>query len=269
MIYKDLNKKNVLITGGATGIGKATAIRFAQEGANVVINYFKSKDEAQQVKNIIRSIYASNNFNCKCLAIRADVSKIGDVEKMFQKVLKKWGRIDIVVNNAGISMESPSHQTSVKDFEKVLNTNLKGAYYCSREAIKHYLSRSDGGIILNNSSVHQIVPKPGFISYSISKGGIENLTKTLALEYADKKIRINAVAPGAIMTPLNASWKDNQEKRKKVEARIPNGRVGSPEEIASVITFLASEEASYITGQTIFVDGGLTLYGDFKTNWST
>lgn len=151
---------------------------------------------------------------------------------------------------------------------RVLLVDLIGPYLCSREAIQHFLSRGSGGIILNNSSVHQQIPKPGFISYSLAKGAIDNLTRTLALEYADKNIRVNAVAPGAILTPINP-WRDDPEARKQVEGHIPLGRAGQSEEIASVLAFLASDDASYITGQTIFVDGGLTLYPEFRTAWSS
>lgn len=157
---------------------------------------------------------------------------------------------------------------NVEDFYKVINTDLIGTYYCCREAITHFLSREGDGIILNNSSVHEVIPKPEFISYSLAKGGLENLKKMLALEYADRSIRVNAVGPGAILTPMNP-WKANQKKKKQVENHIPMKRAGKPEEIASVFAFLASSDASYITGQTIFVDGGLLLYPSFKDNWTS
>jgi glucose 1-dehydrogenase len=265
---KGLSSKNVLITGSATGIGEATAIRFAEEGANVAINYRSSKNEANEAKKAAdRSCHALEEAGCKHLLIQADISKAEEVKTMIHEVLKAWGRLDILINNAGIQKQAPSHEVSDEDLFTVLLTDLIGAYYCSREAIKHFLSQG-GGIILNNSSVHEVIPKPEFISYSMAKGGLENLTKTLALEYADKNIRVNAVGPGAVLTPINP-WKDNPTQKAKVESHIPMKRAGNPQEIASVFAFLASDEASYITGQTIFVDGGLTLYPSFKENWSS
>jgi glucose 1-dehydrogenase len=260
--------KNILITGSATGIGEATAIRFAQEGANVAINYRSSKDEAEETKKAVeRACNALEKKGCKSIIIQADISKLEDVKKMFTKVINVWSKIDILINNAGIQKQSPSHKMSDEDLFKVIYTDLIGTYYCCREAIKHFLSQN-GGIILNNSSVHEVIPKPEFIGYSMAKGGMENLTKTLALEYADKNIRVNAVGPGAILTPINP-WRDDPKKKKQVESHIPMQRAGNPEEVASVFAFLASNDASYITGQTIFVDGGLTLYPSFKENWSS
>jgi len=178
------------------------------------------------------------------------------------------GGCDILVNNAGINRQNPSHKFKTEDFDQVLGVNLRGAFLCSREALKLFLEQGTG-IILNNSSNHEISPKPEFPAYSVSKGGLGNLTRTLALEYSDRGIRVNAVGPGATVTPLNASWTENPETRKKVESHIPLGRSASAEEIAGVFAFLASDDAAYITGQTIYVDGGLTLHIDFKNNWSS
>jgi glucose 1-dehydrogenase len=144
-----------------------------------------------------------------------------------------------------------------------------GAAYCAEAAIQHFLSRPGGGVIVNTSSVHQIVPKPGYLSYSLSKGGMANLTRTLALEFADRRIRVNAVGPGAILTDMNDSWRNDPKQKAMVESHIPMGRAGEPEEMATVAAFLASDDASYVTGQTLYACGGLTLYGDFKHNWSS
>lgn len=264
-----LKNKNVLITGANSGIGAATAVRLGKEGANVAINYIGDKDDARVVEEgLNKSCQAVESGSCKTLLIEADVSKPEEVNKMFEQVLENWGRVDILINNAGIQKQAFSHEASLDDFMQVLSVDLLGPYYCSREAITHFLSREGGGCIINNSSVHQLIPKPEFISYSISKGGVENMTKTLALEYADKGIRINGVAPGAIVTPINP-WKDDPEQKAKIESHIPMKRAGTPDEIADVIAFLASDEASYITGQTIFVDGGLTLFPAFADNWSS
>ena len=188
---------------------------------------------------------------------------------MFQTTLAAFGCLDVLINNSGILWSSPSHELPSGDFDQIMSVNLRGAYLCCREAIAHFLSRKGGGVIVNNSSVHEIIPKPSYLSYSISKGGMENLTKSLALEYADRSIRVNSVGPGAIETPINAAWVDDPGRRAGVESHIPMGRVGLPEEIASVFAFLASDEASYITGQTIFACGGVTLYPEFKSDWST
>lgn len=265
-----LEGKNALVTGGPTGIGHAIAVRFAEEGANVAINYHKSVEEAEATQELVRHACQSiKESGCRDLVVQGDVSKEDDVVKMFDAVIGEWGRLDILVNNAGIQKPSASHETKMEDFDRVIAVNLRGAYLCAREALKHFLSREGGGVIINNSSVHEIIPKPKYLSYSVSKGGMENLTRTLALEYADKGIRVNAVGPGAIITPINRAWIDDPKRRAEVESHIPMGRAGNPEEIAAVFAFLASDDASYITGQTIYACGGLTLYPDFRKAWSS
>jgi glucose 1-dehydrogenase len=262
--------KKVLVTGASTGIGRAIAVRLALEGADVGINYARSKDEAEETADQVANAQRTGGHNnARQLIVQADVSKEKGVVRMFEEVLAGFGRIDVLINNAGIQKEAPSHESATEDFDKILGVNLKGAYLCSREAVKHFLSRKGGGVIVNDSSVHEIIPKPLYLSYSISKGGMQNLTKTLALEYADRGIRVNAVGPGAIVTPINRSWTDDPKRRAEVESHIPMGRVGNPEEIAAVFAFLASEEASYITGQTLFACGGLTLYPEFRLPWSS
>ncbi len=262
--------RKVLVTGASTGIGRAIAIRFGVEGADVAINYARSKGEAEKTaEQVAQAQRSGGHANAQHVIVQADVSKEADVSSMFKEVLAKFGRIDILINNAGIQKESPSDESSTEDFDKILGVNLRGAYMCSRQVIQHFLSREGGGVIVNDSSVHEIIPKPMYLSYSISKGGMENLTKTLALEYADRGIRVNAVGPGAIVTPINSSWTDDPKRRAEVESHIPMGRVGNPEEIAAVFAFLASDEASYITGQTLFACGGLTLYPEFRLPWSS
>jgi len=266
---KGLKGKNVLITGASSGIGEATVIRFGEEGANVAINYHSGGDRAKKIEESFKkSCDVIEKSGCETLLVKADVSKLSEVRKMFKEVLDSWGKIDILINNAGIQKQAPSHEMSLDDFMQVISVDLIGPYYCCREAIKHFISRKGPGIILNNSSVHQLIPKPEFISYSLAKGSIDNLTRTLALEYADKNIRVNTVAPGAILTPINP-WRKDPKAKKEVESHIPMGRAGESEEIAAVFAFLASDDASYITGQTIFVDGGLTLFPEFKTAWSS
>jgi len=267
---KRLEGKNALITGSSTGIGQAIAVRFAQEGANVAINYLKGADDPEITDTLVRrACKAIREAGCKDLIVQADVAREDHVGKMFADVIKEWGRLDILVNNAGIQKVGASHETTIEDFDKVIAVNLRGAYLCAREAIKHFLSRDGAGVIVNNSSVHQIIPKPKYLSYAISKAGMAHLTRTLALEYADRGIRVNAVGPGAIVTPINRAWIEDPKQKAEVESHIPMARAGSAEEIAGVVAFLASDDASYITGQTIYACGGLTLYPDFRRAWSS
>jgi glucose 1-dehydrogenase len=184
-------------------------------------------------------------------------------------VIDKLGGLDILVNNAGIQIPADSHELSMDAFDRVLAVNLRGAYVAARAAIRHFLALQKPGVIINISSVHQIIPKPRFLGYSVSKGGMQNLTRTLALEYAGRGIRVNAIGPGATITPINRAWVDDPEKSAEVLKHIPMGRTGTSEEMAAVTAFLASDEAAYITGQTLFVDGGLTLYPDFRVAWSS
>ena len=188
---------------------------------------------------------------------------------MFETVLSRWKRLDCLVNNAGFQRESPSEALDIETYRRIIDVNLNGAVLCAQKALAHFVARGGGGSIINCSSVHQIIPKPGYLAYSISKGGIANLTRTLALEFAGRGIRVNAVGPGAIDTPINAAWTGDPAKRGVVTSHIPLGRVGTPEEIAAVFAFLASDDASYITGQTIYACGGLTLFPEFRENWAS
>ena len=265
---KKLEGKNVLITGASSGIGQAIAIRFAKEGANVAINYRSGAEQAESTRATIRA-NRNGDSHCREIVVQADVSDEQQVKRMFDDVINAFGRIDVLVNNAGIQKPMPSHEIETADFDRVLAVNLRGPFLCAREAIRHFLSRPGGGVILNNSSVHEIIPKPKYLPYSVSKGGLENLTKSLALEYADRKIRVNAVGPGAVVTPINKAWIDNPKARHEVESHIPAGRAADADEIASVFVFLASDDASYITGQTLFACGGLTLYPEFRAAWSS
>lgn len=267
---KGLKGKNVLVTGASSGIGQAIAIRLAAEGCNIAINYRSHPEAAEDTEEMALQKACGDIDNCgvKSLLVQGDVSKEEDIINMVNAVVEKFGSLDILVNNAGIQTECPSHEIETADFDRVLTVNLRGAYLCARETIKHLLSQNRAGTIINISSVHEIIPRPMYVSYSISKGGMENLTKTLALEYANRRIRVNAVAPGATVTPINEAWTDDPEKKAIVESHIPMDRAGTAEEMAAAVAFLASDEAAYITGQTLFVDGGLTLYADFREAWS-
>lgn len=265
---KGIKGKNVLVTGATSGIGQAIAAHFATEGANVALNYRNDPEKLEGTEELIEQMCSQvKGCSGKEIRVEGDVSEEADIIRMCGEVVDKLGSLDILINNAGIQTASASHELATADFDKVISINLRGAYLCAREAIKHFLQQGNGGIIINVSSVHEIIPRPEYVSYSISKGGMENMTKTLALEYARRNIRVNAIAPGATATPIN-SWTENPQKKQEVESHIPMGRVGTSEEIAAITAFLASDDASYITGQTLFVDGGLTLYPDFEKPWS-
>jgi glucose 1-dehydrogenase len=264
-----LDGRFALITGASRGIGRAIAERFAAEGATVAINYGGSKGAAEETLQSVQAISAENGFAGRDhRIIQADVAKPEAIEAMFKDVLAGFGKLDILVNNAGIQSEYPSETYPLEEYQRIIAVNLTGALLCSQAALRHFLNRKTG-VILNCSSVHEMIPKPGYIAYSISKGGMENMTRTLALEYADRGIRVNAVAPGAVRTDMNARWVEDPKMRHDVESHIPMGRSADAGEMASVFAFLASDDASYITGQTLFACGGLTLFGDFKKNWSS
>ena len=267
-----LKGKNVLITGASSGIGQAIAVRFAKEGANIAINYRNGAEQAEETRSMARKARTHSvgkDGGGKEMVVQADVSEETQVKTMVATVVEEFGSLDVLVNNAGIQKPAPSHEIETSDFDRVLAVNLRGPFLCSREAIRHFLSRGSPGVILNNSSVHEIIPKPKYLPYSVSKGGMENLTKSLALEYAANGIRVNSVGPGAVVTPINRAWIDNPKARGEVESHIPMSRPAAADEIASVFAFLASDEACYITGQTIFACGGLTLYPEFRTAWSS
>ena len=247
-----LQGKNVLVTGGSSGIGQAIAVRFAEYGANVAIIYLRRPEEARDTQDQVQA--------CTARVRRMGVRDV---------LVGGLGGLDILVNNAGIQISRPSHELSSADFDRVVAVNLRGAFLCAREAIRHFLGEEQGGSIVNISSVHQLIPKPGYLGYSASKGAMMNLTRTLALEYAGRGIRVNGVGPGATVTPINRAWIDDPVKRAQVEEHIPMRRAGDADEMAGVTCFLASDMASYITGQTIFVDGGLTLFPSFLTPWSS
>jgi glucose 1-dehydrogenase len=271
---RGLQGKNAIVTGGSSGIGQAIALRLGQEGVNVAINYVGRVDGACETKSAIErgldSCMASMQSNgTKPIVVEADVSDEEQVSRMFDEVMSTYGGIDILINNAGIQIAGDSDQLSVDDFDRVISVNLRGSFLCARQAIRQMLDHGRPGSIVNVSSVHQIIPKPRFLGYSVSKGGMQNLTRTLALEYAARGIRVNAVAPGATLTPINRAWADDPVKRELVTRHIPMRRPAESEEMAAATAFLCSDEAAYVTGQTLFVDGGLTLYADFESTWSS
>jgi glucose 1-dehydrogenase len=267
---RGLKGKNVLVTGGTSGIGQAIAVRFAEYGANVAINYLRRPEEAADTEEKVHACVAQvQRMGVRDVLVQGDVSKEEDAVRMFEDAVDQLGGLDVLVNNAGIQISRPSHELSAEDFDRVLAVNLRGSFLCAREAIKRFLEADTPGVVINISSVHQLIPKPNYLGYSASKGGMQNLTRSLALEYASKGIRVNAIGPGATITPINRAWVDDPVKREMVESHIPMVRAGTADEMAGVTCFLASDDAAYITGQTLFVDGGLTLYADFREPWSS
>ena len=262
--------KGVLVTGGSSGIGQAIAVRFAQYGANVAINYLRRPDEASDTKQQVQAcVNQVQHEGVRDVLVQGDVSREEDVERMVSQAVSELGGLDVLINNAGIQISRHSDELSSDDFDKVLAVNIRGAFLCAREAIRHFLAEAKPGVIINVSSVHQLIPKPDYLGYSVSKGGMQNLTRTLALEYAARGIRVNAIGPGATVTPINRAWIDDPVKREMVESHIPMRRAGTADEMGAVPCFLASDNAAYITGQTIFVDGGLTLFPSFREPWSS
>jgi glucose 1-dehydrogenase len=257
-----LNSKNVVVTGSSRGIGEAIALEFAKSGYNVVINSRNDHDLIKSKDEILRKV----NGSVSIVSFPGDISQEKACTDLMRKAEEEFGMIDVLVNNAGINgPEKKIANVSSSEWDEVLDINLKGSFLCSREAIRRMLKYkqedklSHDCSIINISSVHQTTPMPLAVPYAASKGGMEMLTKTLALEVADKGIRINAIAPGAIATMMNIDVLQDENKKKQEEKKIPMHRIGEPSEIAQVAVFLASPRASYITGTTLYVDGGLTL----------
>jgi glucose 1-dehydrogenase len=267
---RGLQGKNVLVTGGTSGIGQAIAVRFAEYGANVAINYLRRAEEAADTEDQVHAcVRRVKEKGVRDVLVRGDVSDEGEVVAMVEDTVAQLGSLDVLVNNAGIQISRPSHELSARDFDKVLAVNLRGAFLCAREAIRHFLDRGTPGAIVNMSSVHQRIPKPDYLGYSVSKGGMANLTTTLALEYAGRGVRVNGIGPGATVTPINQAWVNDPTKAEQVTSHIPIPRPGTADEMAGVTCFLASDDAAYVTGQTLYVDGGLTLFADFREPWSS
>ena len=265
-----LRGKGVLVTGGTSGIGQAMAVRFAEHGADVAINYRSRPDEASETEQQVHAcVHQVRQQGVHHVLVQGDVANEDDVAGMVEHAIRELGELDVLVNNAGIQISRHSDELSSDDFDKVLAVNVRGAFLCAREVIKRFLAEGKPGVIVNVSSVHQAIPKPDYLGYSVSKGGMQNLTRTLALEYAGRGIRVNGLGPGATVTPINRAWIDDPIKREQVETHIPMRRAGTADEMAGVACFLASDDAAYITGQTIFVDGGLTLFPSFREPWSS
>ncbi len=258
MVYKELHGKVAIVTGAASGLGKAIAIRFGKEGMKVVVNYLSKEEEATKV---VEEIKRSGG---QAIAVQADVSKEADVERLITAAHKSYGTLNVMMNNAGIQKEIPSHEMTLDDWNQVISVNLTGTFLGSTKAINYMIKHQIRGSIINMSSVHEVVPWPHFVHYASSKGGMKMLTQTLALEYAPYGIRVNNIGPGAINTPINAEKFSDPQTKKDVLSMIPMKEIGEPAQIASIAAFLASDEASYVTGITLFADGGMKLYPAFQ-----
>ena len=264
--YNRLKGQPAIVTGANSGIGKAVAMQFALEGAKVVINYVTGKEVAEEMVDQIKS------DGGEAVAIQADVSKEEEVTAMFRQAIDLFGTIHILVNNAGLQRDSPFHEMSLHDWQKVIDVNLTGQFLCAREAAREFLRRGinekvsmSAGKIICMSSVHELIPWSTHANYAASKGGIRMLMQSMAQELAPKKIRVNSIGPGAIKTPINQSvWSDPEQARRLLEL-IPDRRIGDPVDIARAAVWLASDESDYVNGITLFADGGMTLYPGFAT----
>ncbi len=265
-IVRSLQGQKALVTGANSGIGRAIAVALGHAGADVVVNYVSREDEAAKTVEDVRSCGG------KAFAHRADVSKEDEVERMFERAISELGTIDIVVNNAGLQKDAPFDQLTVEAWDLVMNVNLKGQFLCSRAAVREFKRRGvnkavscSAGKILCISSVHDIIPWAGHVNYAASKGGVSMMMKSIAQEVAPFRIRVNALSPGAVRTPINVDAWDNREAYNSLMSLIPYKRIGEPNEIGRAAVWLCSDDSDYITGTTLYVDGGMTLYPGFET----
>ncbi|MCG0285029.1 SDR family oxidoreductase [Streptomyces sp. PSAA01] len=261
-----LKGQKALVTGANSGIGKATAIALGRSGADVVVNYASDRPAAEAVVTEIQS------HGVRSYAHQADVSQEDQVIDLVSTMVERLGTIDILVANAGLQRDAPTVEMTLEQWEKVISVNLTGQFLCAREAIKEFLRRGvvpevsrSAGKIICMSSVHQIIPWAGHVNYASSKGGVAMLAQTLAQEFAPQKIRVNAIAPGAIKTPINRSAWETPEARSALLELIPYGRIGDPLDIANAAVVLASDLCDYVVGTTFYVDGGMTLFPGFAT----
>jgi glucose 1-dehydrogenase len=265
-VPKLLTGQKALVTGANSGIGKGVAIALGQAGADVVVNYVDDDDAANAVVEEIEKSGA------KAYAHQADVSSEDQVAAMFARMIQEFGTIDILVSNAGLQRDSAFHDMTMAQWNKVLSVNLTGQFLCGRAAVQEFLRRgvvasvsSAAGKIICMSSVHQEIPWGGHVNYATSKGGIKLMMESMAQELAPKRIRVNAIAPGAIRTPINTVAWDTKEAYDQLMTLVPYGRIGEPEDIARAAVWLASDQSDYVVGTTLFVDGGMTLYPGFAT----
>ncbi|WP_302888692.1 SDR family oxidoreductase [Streptomyces cucumeris] len=261
-----LTGQKALVTGANSGIGKATALALGRAGADVVVNYISDRPAAEAVVKEIEG------HGVRSYAHQADVSQEDQVVDMVGAMVDRFGTIDVLVSNAGLQRDAPTVEMTLAQWRQVLDVNLTGQFLCAREAIKEFLRRGvvpevsrAAGKIVCMSSVHQIIPWGGHVNYASSKGGVGMMMQTLAQELAPQRIRVNAVAPGAIKTPINRDAWETPEALADLLTLIPYGRIGVPDDIANAVVLLASDLTDYVVGTTLYVDGGMTLFPGFAT----
>ena len=267
MSYQPLLGQKALVTGSSSGIGAGVALELAKAGADVVVNYSSSLAGAEKVVGEITAL------GRQAYPVQGDVSQQEHVDRMFDEMFAKWGTIDILVNNAGLQQDAPFVDMTLAQWNKVIGINLTGMFLCAQRAVREFIRRGTVvqgeraiGKIINMSSVHEIIPWGGHANYAASKGGVGMLMRTLAQEYGPQHIRVNSINPGAIKTPINRVAWDTPEAEQRLLTLIPYGRVGVVTDIGKAAVWLASDDSDYVTGHTLYVDGGMTLYPGFSTN---
>jgi len=263
---RPLHGQKAIVTGASSGIGRAIALALGAAGADVVVNYRDGEDAAVEV---VRQIAQSGS---RALAQRADVSREGEVKDLFQRAIEHFGTVDILVNNAGLQRDAAFEEMTLEQWNAVIGVNLTGQFLCAREAVREFkrrgvvesVSRAAGKIICI-SSVHEVIPWAGHVNYAASKGGVMLMMKSLAQEVAPHRIRVNSISPGAIRTPINTSAWSTPEAYASLMRLVPYKRIGEPEDVGRAAVFLASDDSDYITGTSMYVDGGMTLYPEFAS----
>lgn len=246
-----LNGKVAVVTGGNSGIGKAVVLALADAGANLVIDYVANPEATEQLEKRVAAL------GDRAIGVDADVSKVADLQMLVDKTVESFGRLDIMVNNAGIETRTSVLDTTEEDYDRVMAVNLKSAFFGTQIAAKQMIKQGDGGRIINMTSVHEDWPMPGNTAYCLSKGGMRMLTRTAGVELGEHNVLVVGVGPGAVATPINAATMADPAAMKTLDAAIPLGRMAQPEEIAALVAYLAGEGASYLTATTVFADGGI------------
>jgi len=256
-MYEDLKNRVAVITGGSKGIGTAISERFGKEHMSVVINYNSDAKGAQEAADKVEQ------NGGKAVIVQANVATEEGNNALLKAAVDNFGDLDVWVNNAGMETKSPTHELSLEDWNRVISIDQTGVFLGSKTALNYFKEHGKKGNIINMSSVHEQIPWPTFSSYAAAKGGVKMFTKTIAMEYAKDGVRVNAIGPGAINTPINAKKFADKEQYDQTVSMVPMDRIGKPEEVAAGAAWLASDESSYVTGVTLFIDGGMTLYPAF------